>query len=69
LASATVTINALLGEEGESGAGELVQGVPIVLQARPYPTWGAPKIREKLRPLCAPVHSKAALWSMLAPPS
>ncbi len=33
LGSATVTINALLGEE--SGAGELVQGVPFVLQALP----------------------------------
>jgi hypothetical protein len=33
LASATVTINALLVEEG--GAGELVPRVPIVLQARP----------------------------------
>ena len=34
-ASATVTINALLNEEGASGAGELVEGVPIVLQALP----------------------------------
>jgi CSLREA domain-containing protein len=35
LASATVTINVLLGEEEEGGAGELVPGVPIVLRARP----------------------------------
>jgi hypothetical protein len=33
LASATLTINALLSEEGASGAGELVQEVPIVLPA------------------------------------
>ena len=33
LGSATVTINALLNEEGASGAGELVQEVPIVLPA------------------------------------
>ena len=35
LGSATVTIHALLNEEGASGAGELVEGVPIVLQALP----------------------------------
>ena len=35
LASATLTINALLSEEGASGAGELVQEVPIVLPAVP----------------------------------
>ena len=35
LSSATVTINALLTEEGASGAGELVEGVPIVLQVLP----------------------------------
>jgi hypothetical protein len=34
LASATVTIDALLGEEEAGGAGELVLGVPIVLRAR-----------------------------------
>ena len=35
LGSATITIHALLKEEGASGAGELVEGVPIVLQALP----------------------------------
>jgi hypothetical protein len=35
LASATLTIDALLSEDEEGGAGELVQGIPIVLHAQP----------------------------------
>lgn len=31
----------------------------IVRLRRKYPSWGAPKIREKLRPLCAPVRCPA----------
>ena len=35
LGSATLTLHALLNEEGASGAGELVEGLPIVLQTLP----------------------------------
>jgi CSLREA domain-containing protein len=35
LGSATLTIDALLNEEGANGAGELVEGLPIVLHALP----------------------------------
>ena len=34
LSSATLAVDALLGEEAADGAGELVLGVPVVLRAR-----------------------------------
>ena len=43
----------------------------IVQLKKRYPTWGAPKIREKLRPQCAPVRCPAistvhAVWIAMA---
>ena len=35
LGSATITVDALLKEEGPSVAGELIEGIPIVVQALP----------------------------------